>query len=423
LTTTILQGQPDTFWSRTFGGSNSDYGRSVQQVSDDGYILTGSTASFGNDSYDVWFIKTDAQGDEEWNQILGGSDDDYGSSIQQTADGGYIITGWTNSFGNGGSDVWLIKSDSQGNEEWNQTLGGSDTDIGYSVQQTTDGGYIITGWTNSFGNGNYDVWLIKTDSQGNEEWNQTWGGSDFDRGYSVQQTSDGGYIITGETKSFGNGGSDVWLIKSDSQGNEEWNQTLGGSDFDRGYSVQQTTDGGYIITGWTNSFGNGNYDVWLIKTDSQGNEEWNQTLGGSDFDKGSAIQQTTDGGYIITGWTNSFGNGNDDAWLIKVENPMVEIDESFKPNVFALHHNYPNPFNPFTTVRYDLPEDAMVNITIYNMMGRQVRTLINRHQSAGYQSVQWNATNDAGSPVSAGIYLYMIQEGEFRQTKKMVLLK
>ena len=319
LTTIILQGQPDTFWTRTFGGSNSDYGRSVQQVSDDGYILTGSTASFGNDSYDVWFIKTDAQGDEEWSQILGGSDDDYGSSIQQTADGGYIITGWTNSFGNGGSDVWLIKSDSQGNEEWDQTLGGSDTDIGYSVQQTTDGGYIITGWTNSFGNGNYDVWLIKTDSQGNEKWNQTWGGSDFD--------------------------------------------------------------------------------------------------------KGSAIQQTADGGYIITGWTNSFGNGNDDAWLIKVENPLVEIDESFIPNVFALHQYYPNPFNPFTTVRYDLPEDAMVNITIYNMICRQVRTLISNHQSAGYKSVQWNATNDAGSPVSAGIYLYMIQEGEFRKTKKMVLLK
>ncbi len=165
LLTTILQGQPDIFWTRTFGGSNSDYGRSVQQVSNGGYILTGSTSSFGNGSIDIWLIKTDSNGNEEWNRILGGNDDDYGSSIQQTTDGGYIITGWTNSFGNGNYDVWLIKTDSQGYEEWNQTLGGSDTDIGYSVQQTTDGGYIIAGMANN--DGSNFVRLIKTDSEGN----------------------------------------------------------------------------------------------------------------------------------------------------------------------------------------------------------------------------------------------------------------
>ena len=170
---------------------------------------------------------------------------------------------------NGNFDVWLIKTDSNGQEEWNETFGGSSDDYGYSVEQTTDGGYIITGYTYSFGNGGTDIWLIKTDANGQEEWNQTLGGSNNDYGYSVEPTSDGGYIITGYTYSFGNGNDDVWLIKTDSQGIEEWNQTFGGSDNDGGYSTQQTSDGGYIITGYTGSFGN--YDVLLIKTDSQGN--------------------------------------------------------------------------------------------------------------------------------------------------------
>jgi len=283
----------------------------------------------------VWGLHSDSNiemGDSSpllFTRIFGGSDSDIGYSVQQTTDGGYIITGGTYSYGYGNEDneinanVWLIKTGSTGNEEWNQTFGGSGVDQCHSVQQTTDGGFIITGRTSSYGT---DVWLIMTDSEGNEEWNQTFGGSDSDRGYSVQQTTDGGYIITGNTSSFGNGDNDVWLIKTDSQGNEEWNQTFGAGAGDRGYLVQQTDDGGYIITGYTSSFGNGDNDIWLIKTDSQGNEEWNRTFGGGNDDRGYSVQQTTDGGYIVTGYTRSFGNGGDDVWLIKTDSEGNIVD-------------------------------------------------------------------------------------------------
>ena len=313
LIKTDSEGQEE--WNQTFDGNDRDYGKSVQQTVDGGYVITGSTGS--DYYYDVWLIKTDPKGTEEWNQTFGGDNKDYGNSVQQTIDGGYIITGETSSSGNGSSDVLLIKTDQKGQEEWIQTFGGSDYDIGNSIEQTYDGGYIITGSTRSYGNGSSDVLLIKTDQQGQEEWIQTFGGGYIDIGNSIKQTSDNGYIITGYTQSYGNGSRDVWLIKTNSQGNEEWNQTFGGSYIDIGNSIQQTIDGGYIITG---SRGTDYYsDLWLIKTDYQGNEEWNQTFGGNDYDFGNSVQQTTDDGYIIIGHTKSYGNGGYDIFLIKTD--------------------------------------------------------------------------------------------------------
>jgi len=304
-------------WTKTFGRSNYDYGYSVQQTSDGGYIVAGVTFSYG--AGNVYLIKTDADGNEVWSKTFGGSDADYAYSVRQTSDGGYIVAGLTDSFGAGSGDVYLIKTDPNGNEVWTRTFGGDDDDTARCVQQTSDGGYIVAASTKSFGAGGWDAYLIKTNKSGNEVWSRTFGGSESDQVRSVQQTSDGGYIVAASTKSFGAGGYDVYLIKTDAVGNEVWSRAFGGGNWDMAVSIQQTSDGGYIVAGYTSSFGAGQRDVYLIKTDAVGNEVWSRTLGGSEEDIACCVQETSDGGYIVAGYTTSFGAGDWDVYLIKTD--------------------------------------------------------------------------------------------------------
>ena len=242
--------------------------------------------SYGAGYCDVWLIKTDASGNKVWDKTFGGANRRLGNSVQQTSDGGYIITGYTDLLWRRLQRRLAHQDRCVRQQGLGQDLRRDGDDEGYSVQQTSDGGYIIAGYTRSYGAGVDDVWLIKTDASGNKVWDKTFGGTGNDEGYSVQQTSDGGYIIAGETDSYGAGGSDVWLIKTDASGNKVWDKTFGGTGDDEGNSVQQTSDGGYIITGFTYSYGAAVHDVWLIKTDASGNKVWDRTFGGTSDDKG-----------------------------------------------------------------------------------------------------------------------------------------
>lgn len=306
-------------WSRTFGITAGQYegGESLQETADGGFIIVGNILSAGPNDYDAQLIRTNGNGRRLWSETFGGGGWDWGRFVRQTSDGGFIITGWTESQGAGGGDLWLLKTDAQGTEEWNRTYGGIENDHGNCIQPTADGGYIITGATISNSIGNDDLWLIKTDSAGTAQWMLTLGGKGYEEGHFVQITSDGGYIVVGSTTSTGAGESDVWLIELGPNGRTDWTRTFGGVEWDWGNAVRETPDGGYILVGTTLSFGAGSSDVWLIKTDADGQEEWSRTYGGHSLDFGLSVQPTTDGGYIIAGQTYSFGSGNGDLWLIK----------------------------------------------------------------------------------------------------------
>jgi len=303
-------------WAKTFGGANSDYAQSVRQTSDGGFIVAGQSSSFGAGNGDVYLIKTDSAGNAVWTKTFGGGNGDYAFSVQQTSDGGYVVAGGTFSYGAGNSDVYLIKTDSAGNAVWEKTFGGTNGDWAFSVQQTSDGGYIVAGSFGGVGDGAY---LIKTDSAGNAIWTKTFGGTSGSQFRAVQQTSDGGFIAAGSIATLSPGNQDVYLVRTDSAGNVVWTNTFGGTANDLAYSVQQTSDGGFIIAGENQSISAGGNDVYLIKTDSAGNAIWEKTFGGTANDLAFSVQQTSDGGYIAAGYTASFGAGNGDIYLIKTD--------------------------------------------------------------------------------------------------------
>lgn len=315
----IGQEFPRQSWARTYGGILNGGAKSIQQTDDGGYIVAGyDTSLLGPTGYDFWILKLSSSGRTEWQKTYGGNGPDRALSIQQTIDGGYVIAGYISPSTLAERGFCVLKLDSAGDIEWQRAYGGSDEDWPTSIQQTSDGGYIIAGITTSFGAGDYDFWILKLSASGDIEWQKAYGGSSFDSAQAIQQTSDGGFIIAGYTSSFGAGGSDIWILKLNHLGDIEWQRTYGGAGSEWTDSIQQTTDGGYIVSGYTSSFDNGTGDIWVLKLFPSGDIDWQRVFKGNSADGAHSVQQTDDSGYIVAGFTESFGGGRRDVWVLKL---------------------------------------------------------------------------------------------------------
>ncbi|WP_051884447.1 T9SS type A sorting domain-containing protein [Chryseobacterium luteum] len=320
---TLYAQAPNIQWQKTLGGADSESAESILQTSDGGFITVGNTNPYN--SSNILAIKLDSSGNTQWQKSLGGSNDDTVNSVLQFSDG-YIISGNSNSnngdvTGNhGGLDYWIIKLDLSGNIQWQKTLGGTSHEIIFSINKTSDNGYIISGASSSYNGdvtenyGDYDIWIVKLNSSGNIQWQKTLGGINDDFPQQIKQTSNGEYIVVGSSYSnVGNhGDSDIWVVKLNSTGNIQWQKSLGGSGKDVPDNFLQTSDGGYIIAGTSESndgdvIGNhGGKDTWIVKLDALGSIQWNKSLGGSGEEPGSPlILQANDGGYTILTTTTS----------------------------------------------------------------------------------------------------------------------
>ncbi|NIN72973.1 MAG: hypothetical protein GTO46_13810 [Gemmatimonadetes bacterium] len=301
-------------FSHLFGGTGTEVGNAVRQLADGGYVVVGYTTSFGAGEEDVWLLRTDAAGDTLWTRTFGGPGKDWGWDVRATRDGGYMIVGFTNSFGAGGDDVYLIRTDAEGDALWSRTYGGPDDELAWAFHETSDDGYVIAAQTESFGAGERDLYLLRIDASGDTAWTRTLGGPGIDRVFAAEPTSDGGSVFAGITSNGPAGPLDATLVRIDSVGEVIWAYSYGGEGRDIGHGVASAPDGGFLLVGYTDSFGAGNNDIYLVRTDETGAALWTRTVGDAGDDRAMMGAPMTGGGYAIAG----YASGSEGYWSAKL---------------------------------------------------------------------------------------------------------
>ncbi|PWB70055.1 hypothetical protein C3F09_09750 [candidate division GN15 bacterium] len=468
---------PDTLWTRTFGGASFEWAWHVEETSDHGYVITGYTGSTAHGDRDIYIVKLNQDGSFAWDKTYGQENcADEARSAKETSDGGLIVGGYgSGQFGAESANLYLMKLDASGNFLWDEDYDyDTTTDYGFDVCQTLDGGYIMVGtsyyWSTTQGQYDWGFDVVRTDANGvkqNHLLVDKWGSQDLNRviptadsgaiaigtagaiyivkinkygdttwikgyggvgaGWSILQLADGGYMAFGD-RDFGSPyDEDFWLLRLNANGDTLWSRRYRNPAPDLGYGLDQCSDGGFVMCGeMYRNAGVDPTDFYIIRTSANGDTLWTKTIGGDQYERSYCVKQTSDGGFIVVGRTNSYGAGDDDFYIVKLapESPAdVATESESLPLTCFLGANYPNPFNPLTTFRYSLPRRGDAIIEVFNITGRKVRTLVDAIKPAGSYVVEWNGCDDDGRPVSSGMYLYRLISGDFVQTRKMMLLK
>jgi uncharacterized delta-60 repeat protein len=383
------------------------------------YLMAGYTESQGSGDADFFLELQLGWGYTAWTRTYGGEGGDWCSAVQGDADGNCVLAGNTASYGAGSTDFWMLRVNIDGDSLWSRTFGGPDDEHCAAILPADDGGYYLAGSTESFGLGQTDFWLVRTNANGDSLWSDYYGGPGDDWCFSAQRTTDGGLILAGYTNSFGTGNTDVWLVKTDAYGVTQWSHTYGGrtpEDFDGAFCVQQTADGGYIMTGSSFYAPGQHSDIMVLRVNANGDSLWSLFFGGAGMDVGHAVQQTSDGGFLVLGYLDEPGQN---AWLIKLGPEASPIEEKplFTPKQSTLSV-FPNPFNPMATIYFDLPRTMMARLCIFDITGQIVTTLADGPLAAGAHRLAFN-----GSAYPSGVYFAQLQTGDYNRTEKLILLK
>lgn len=431
--TLTLTGSAYAGWMRTYGGDSTESAVCVRETTDGSYAVLGYTYSFSAGKSDIWLLKVNAEGDTVWTRTYGGEDYEYGACLQVTKDGGFVIVGSTGSFGAGG-DIWLLKTDQYGDTLWSKLYGGDSSEGACYVSEIEDSGYLIIGGTSSFGAGIYDIWVIRTNAAGDTVWTRTHGGEEEDWCFSANKTSDGIYVILAQLYSFSYGyclvrvytdgeierleaypawranyvtgdyvltgckyksGAEppyLWISKSDWYGWEEWHTLYGGENWEEGYCIETTDDGCYIVTGEKDYIDDSGSDLWLLKINAWGDTLWTRTYSSRDINCGYFVQQTSDGGYIVLGETKFLDNGSCDLWLIKTDSlGYVGVREEPITGQTSNWQLFPPIGSQIVLKYHDMPQGF--HAAIFDATGRKVDEL---HSTMPDGVLEWGRNHNPG---------------------------